>query len=95
MTKIRDSMKFGFGFGIGSTAGSLLTIAVMALYTIIFTGGGLYLFSNFNKENTEITEELTPLQLVGIIFAILGIFPWLGVIFNAIIYSFIFNLDLI
>lgn len=64
----------------------------MALFTLIIGGFGLYLFTNFNKENTELQEQLTALQIVGIILMVLSIFPWMGTIINAMIYTIVNNI---
>lgn len=92
MGKKTNQLKNAFITGVGYTGGYMAVRIAMALFTLIIGGFGLYLFTNFNKENTELQEQLTALQIVGIILMVLSIFPWMGTIVNAMIYTIVNNI---
>lgn len=50
---------------------------VQALYVIFLWLIGYYLLQNYNKENTELLEELQTGQYVGIAFIVIGALPFL------------------
>jgi uncharacterized membrane protein (Fun14 family) len=62
--------------GISLTLGSVSVWLLICIYTLTFLGIGYYLLVNFNKENTDLLEELQLGQYIGIILCIFGLLPF-------------------
>ena len=50
---------------------------VQALYVIFFWLIGYHLMKTYNKENTELFDELQDGQYLGIVFIVIGALPFL------------------
>ena len=87
MGKVKEYTKMGFGLSFGFTVFSI----VKALYTIIFLAIGGFLYFNFKNE--EEPSKLTPLQIVGIVFTVLGLLPYLDIIIQGIIFGVMRGMD--
>ena len=58
-------------------------VIFQVLFTIvIFLSLGLFLLIKYNKPNTKLYQDIKYQQIIGIIFIILGISPFLIPIFN-------------
>lgn len=55
--------------------------AMIGLYSAIFTGIGYYLLTKYNKPNTKLLDDLQTGQYVGLVFAFLGLLPFIQYFF--------------
>ena len=88
--KMKDYIKLGFGVSLGVSAYKILA----TIYTFVFVGIGALLIQNFNKEGTELVEELHIMQIVGIVLAMFGILPWIHLFLGLFLNAILSDLDL-
>ena len=69
-----------FKLTFGAVSGYMFTYFLMALFTVIISGIGLYLLIKYNKEDekikTQLLDDLQTGQYVGIVIFIIGLLPW-------------------
>lgn len=65
-----------FKLAFGGMLGVMAAQMVVVLFTLIFLGIGLLIITKFNKKDTKLFEDMTPMQYVGIVFCIIGLLPW-------------------
>jgi len=69
---VRDSFGVGLGF-IGAQM-------IKAIYVFLFCGIGYYFLTEYNKEDTELLEEIQNGQYIGFVFIGIGVLPILDYI---------------
>ena len=61
--------------------GAISAYMMIGLYSALFTGIGYYITQKYNKPNTKLLDELQTGQYVGLVFAFLGLLPWIQYFF--------------
>jgi len=61
--------------------GVMSAYMVIGLYSATFVGIGYTIIDRYNKPNTKLLDELQTEQYVGLVFAFLGLLPWIQYFF--------------
>ena len=82
MQSFLDTIKYFFAAGFGATAGYLLLMLGISVYTIIIAGGGYLILQQYNKKTadgkeTPLLKEMNGMQYVGALLMLLGLAPFL------------------
>ena len=81
MKKINNPLLNTFKHVFVAMFGITSAYMVIGLYSLIFTGIGYYLLTKYNKPNTDLLKELQNEQYVGLVFAFLGLLPFIQYFF--------------
>ena len=81
MKKINNPLLETFKHVFVAMFGITSAYMVIGLYSVIFTGIGYYLITKYNKPNTKLLDELQTGQYVGLVFAFLGLLPFIQYFF--------------
>ena len=81
MKKINNPLLDTFKHVFVAMFGITSAYMVIGLYSVIFTGIGYYLITKYNKPNTKLLDELQTGQYVGLVFAFLGLLPFIQYFF--------------
>ena len=81
MKKINNPLLDTFKHVFVGMFGITSAYMVIGLYSAIFTGIGYYLVKTYNKPNTKLLDDLQTEQYVGLVFAFLGLLPFIQYFF--------------
>lgn len=81
MKKINNPLLDTFKHVFVAMFGITSAYMVIGLYSLIFTGIGYYLLKTYNKPNTKLLDDLQTEQYVGLVFAFLGLLPFIQYFF--------------
>ena len=81
MKKINNPLLDTFKHIFVAMFGITSAYMVIGLYSAIFTGIGYYLVKTYNKPNTKFLDELQIEQYIGLVFAFLGLLPFIQYFF--------------
>jgi len=81
MKKINNPLLDTFKHVFIAIFGITSAYIVIGLYSAVFTGIGYYLLDRYNKPNTKLLDELQTEQYVGLVFAFLGLLPFIQYFF--------------
>ena len=81
-----------FFAGFGSMAGIIFFMTIMAIYTLIWAGTGLFLLLKYNKNDekgiaTPLLKKMSWQQYLGIVLICIGLLPFLQYFFQSILFS--------
>lgn len=86
-----------FFIGFGSMAGVVLFMTIIAIYTLIWAGTGLFLLLKYNKNDnngkeTSLLKNISWQQYIGIVLIFIGLMPFLQYFFQSMLFSAGWNL---
>jgi len=86
-SKISNPFLNMFKYAFVGMFGIMSAYAVIGLYSAIFVGIGYYLLDKYNKPNTKLLDELQTGQYVGLVFAFLGLLPFIQYFFVSFMFE--------
>jgi len=87
-----DFFKTFFAGAAGATAGFMTVQIVIGFFALLFAGSGAYLVWSHNKRDkdgkpTPLLKQMTTLQYVGCVLVVIGLAPYIGYFFQALLWS--------
>jgi len=67
--------------------GVMSAYMMIGLYSALFVGIGYYIIQKYNKPGTKMLDELQTGQYVGLVFAFLGLLPWIQYFFMSFMFE--------